>query len=685
MNDSKSYRCELKEGEMKELDMKKKSALYCLAKLQALALILVVPFTAGAQIGGPKDIKPNGGDKGAATGPKAPASFSQQFEKEGILVDFSIKAVEGDNKNPGLVAGSDAVVSFRLSDKRTGQPITGLHPNAWLSARGTNRALSDAECTDKVRTLMGGLLSVRADIDLNSYLMLTLNHDNTITFINPQVKFNVTKLESIITLPGPGSDWATSNDKEFLYVTMPQQSAVAVINTVSRKLVATIPVGEKSKPMRIAAQPDGRYVWVGLDDSPRVAVIDTASNKLAAIVTVGAGLHTLAFTQDSRFALVANSAADTISLIDAQKLANIAEIPVGKTPIPLAYSGASGFVYVAAINGATISVIDPAKRSVKKTIPVKRGVVALRFDPLGRYGFIVNQVDSTVSVLDASTNTIIGSAEVVKGPDQVVFTHRYAYIRGTGSESFSLIEVGAVAKNGKIAPVSVQAGRQPASASPQDIGVADMIQPTPAGNSVMIANAPDMTLYYYVEGMMAPMGTFQNYKRRPRALMLLDRSLSETAPGVYSLPIKLKGAGHFDVPVIIDQPRIVNCFQLDIAESSNHPAARLGASTAVEAMFDGNRFRPEQAVSLRFKLTDPVTKQPLTGVKDVRVMVFEPPGVWQQRQWAREIGGGVYEVKQTFPQVGLYKVMVQIPSHGVAFADLPATEVAVLQEAQAVK
>jgi hypothetical protein len=72
---------------------------------------------------------------------------------------------------------------------------------------------------------MAGMLSVRADIDLNSYSMLTLNHDNTVTFINPQISFSVTKLESIVALPGYGADWALSKNKDFLYLTLPHQSA----------------------------------------------------------------------------------------------------------------------------------------------------------------------------------------------------------------------------------------------------------------------------------------------------------------------------------------------------------------------------------------------------------------------------------------------------------------------------
>ncbi|HJQ70433.1 MAG TPA: YncE family protein [Blastocatellia bacterium] len=657
------------------------------ASTSAIVLSFILLFgsasAASAQIGGPKDIKSKEVKSEAAAAP-APSTVTQRYEKEGIVVDFSMKATAGpDGKQQGLVAGADAVLQFSVKDKHTGQPITGLHPKGWISSRASDRVPNEAECKDRIRALMGGLLSVRADIDLNSYVLLTLNHDNTVTFINPQISFNITKLENIITLPGAGADWATSKDRDFVYLTLPELSSVAVINTLTRKLVATIPVGEKVKPMRIATQPDGRYVWVGLDGTPAVAVIDAETMKLAATVPVGEGLHTIAFTADSRFAYVTNSAADTVTAIDTKSLTKAAEIAVGKTPVPVAYSGASNFIYAAALNGGAVSVIDPSSQKVVKTVPMKRGVVALRFDPSGRYGFAINQVESAISVIDASTNTVVGESQVVKNPDQVTFSDRYAYVRGTGSEKFSLIDLNTVAKTGTVAAVEIQAGRQPASALPDEIGVADMIAPIPEGNGAIIANTPDQMLYYYVEGMNVPMGTFQNYKRKPHALMLIDRSLSETAPGVYTSPIKLKQAGVFDVPVLVDQPRIANCFELKVAESPDGSGRKAVTSTAAEAMFKGASFKAGEATGLRFRLTDPVTKQPIVGLKDIEVLTFEPPGIWQQRQWAKEVGDGVYEISQTFPHKGLFNVLLRIASRGVRFNDLPYTSVEVFDSSAA--
>ncbi|HEX8560739.1 MAG TPA: YncE family protein [Pyrinomonadaceae bacterium] len=639
------------------------------AFVRALCLLAACAPAAAAQIGGPADTK-------TKAGAPAPASASGRVEKEGVRIDFTAAPREAGK---GLAAGEEALVTFSVRDARTGQPLAGVRPSAWVSSRKAEEPPNDEQCKDKIRTFMGGLLSARPDVDLNSYLLLTLNHDATISVINPLVSFSRTQLESLVTLPGVGADWALSDDKETLYVTLPDKSAVAVVSTITRKVLTTIPVGEGARPMRVALQPGGRRVWVGLDGSPRVAVIDAATHKLAGVVEVGAGLHQIAFTPDGKLAYVTNSSADTVSAVDAERLVKVADIPAGKTPVPVAYSAASRLVYVAAINGAAVTVIDPATQKVVREVPVRRGTVALRFDPTGRFGFAVNQVEGRVAVIDASAGEVAGEVEVVKGPDQVTFTDRYAYVRGTGSEKFSLVELSGVAK-GKFTAVDVTAGQKPPSALPAEIGVSDMIATTPEGNAAMIANTPDGMVYYYVEGMMAPMGTLSNYKRRPYAAMILDRSLNETAPGVYTVPVRLKGSGRFDVSVLTGQPRIAHCFQMEVAPSANEEK-KSGVSVALRALFDGRQFKAGEAVALRFRVTDSATGQPLKGLRDVQILAFEPPGVWQQRQWAQEVGEGEYEVSQTFPRPGLYKVMLRSASRGVTFADLQATSVPVVSGA----
>lgn len=597
--------------------------------------------------------------------------LAERLEKQGMAIDFSLQPVSSQQANDHLTVGSDAIATFKISDARTGQPISGMRPRAWITARHSEMVANEMECTDKVRSLASGNLAKQADIDLNGYRVLTLNHDKTITIINPLLSFNSTKLENIIVLPANGADWVLSKDRNFLYVTLPEASAVAVIDTTTRKLLTTVTMGEKTIPRHIAIQPDGRYVWVGFDDADQVIALDTVTHQIAAKIPVGKGRHKITFTADNRFAYFISSLANTVTAIDIRTLTKIADIKTEPTPVAIAYGPASKLVYIATPNSDGINVLDPdTQQMVSKITGVSPGIVALAFEPNGRYLFAVNQRTNTVHAIDSATHTIVASTPVVTEPDQITFSDRYAYVRGLGAEKFSLVDLTGL-RNNSITSLDIQAGRLAPSEASDHIGVADMIAPTPGGNAVLIANAPDRTLYYYQEGMMAPMGTFSNYKRIPLAIKILDRSLAETSPGVYTAPIKLSKSGRFDVPLLIDQPRVINCFQTSVAEPLGAKNPVVGIPLKIEPLFNDRRYVPNQPQTFRFKITDTTNNQPMPQLNDVQALVVERPGLWQQRRRLQEIEEGVYTFEQAFPHAGSYTVMLQIPSKGVRYPDLP--------------
>lgn len=170
----------------------------------------ISPF-AHAQTGVTTDLK-----KAAA---EPPSTITRRIEKEGVAIEFSLTTPPGSTGR--LVAGADAVATFRMTDARPGRPLTGVRPNAWLIALKPGEPTPDeAQCRERLRTLMSGSLSANTAIDLNRYLLLTLNHDNTVAFINPQVSFATTKLESLVTLPGRGADWALTSDGNLLLVSV---------------------------------------------------------------------------------------------------------------------------------------------------------------------------------------------------------------------------------------------------------------------------------------------------------------------------------------------------------------------------------------------------------------------------------------------------------------------------------
>lgn len=592
----------------------------------------------------------------------------QQFEQDGIRIEFSLRTVESQGKQEAQVRQT-ALAEFALRDSRTGQPLSLGRPKAWMNARLLETVAAERSCTDKIRSLASGQLGSRPDVDLNSYAIATLNHDKTITFINPHVAFAPTKLEHIISLPGVGTDWLLSRDGKILYVTLSEEASIAVIDTTTYRLIHTISTGVGSRPTRLALQPDGRAVWVGLDGTAQIAALDPETHAIVKTISVGEGPHTLAFSDDNSSLAVTNGVSNTISMIDLRTATVAASIASDNTPVAVSYGSAAKRFYVGSLNGMMIQVVDPASSKMVATIATQPGVVALRFEPTGRFAVAVNQLQSTISVIDSATNTIIGSTAVVKDPDQVTFTERYAYVRGIGSEKFSLIDL-ADLRRGKPAPVEIQAGQHAPSAAPEQLGVAAMIVPAPEGNTAMVANAPDQTLYFYQEGMMAPMGTFSNYKRMPRGILVLDRSLKEVSPGVYQAPVTFTKAGRYDVPLLIDRPRTMHCFQVSVQESANSGSVVAAARPPiVRPHFGSEPAKARVPIALAFTLVDPTTQQPMTGIRDVQVLLFEPPGTWQHRQHAREVEPGRYAITQSFPHAGEYRVMVQTLSKHLRYTD----------------
>ncbi|MFQ5653258.1 MAG: YncE family protein [Planctomycetota bacterium] len=387
-------------------------------------------------------------------------------------------------------------------------------------------------------------------------------------------------------------------------------------------------------------------------------------------------MHGIAFGDDGHLAFVTSSGANTVTVIDGETLEPVADIPVGRTPLAVAYSRAADLVYVANINDEHLSVIDPSSKSAVGKISTERGTVALRFDPEGRFGFIVNQTAGLVSVLDVATNSIVGGTSVVSEPDQVTFTEKFAYIRNLGSNKITMIDRDRLARE-QVVVVDVMIGQKPPVDLPAQIGVADMIVPTPTVGSVMIASAPDRSFYYYAEGMMASMGSFQAYKRFPRGILILDRSLQESAPGVYSTFIRPLRSGLCNVPCVVDQPRVVHCFELRVEAAEGEAAAPTGASVTVKYLFDKPRIRPGGDTKLTFRVLDSATGAPVEGLEDILVMIFKKPGVWQRRQRAKEIGDGAYEIVQSFPESGMHMMLVSIPSRGASFLDLPTVDLPV--------
>jgi hypothetical protein len=199
--------------------------------------------------------------------------------------------------------------------------------------------------------------------------------------------------------------------------------------------------------------------------------------------------------------------------------------------------------------------------------------------------------------------------------------------------------------------------------------LADGIAPAPGGTAVLVANPADRAIYYYVEGMAAPTGSFHNYGRQPRAVLVVDRGLRERRqPGSYETTARLPGPGRYRIPFFLDAPRVVHCFEVEVAPDPELAAARLrSAPVQVEPLAAERRVAAGSEVRLRFRLTDPASGAPATGVGDLLMMAYTVSGDWQTRQLAREVGDGIYEAAFVPPGAGGYAVIVECRSRHLPF------------------
>src|SRR5215204_363603 len=343
-----------------------------------------------------------------------PATAPQKIEREGVEVEFTIEPIEEPGKPSELMEAKEAIVRFKINDKATRTPLSGVKPSVWLTQRGESET-DPKECREKVQSFLQGSLRSRPDVDLNTYFLLALNEESNISVIDPLLGFGSSKLLTLVMLKSPGEDWAQKSSDEKLFVSMPLVNQVAVVDTNTWKIISNIDTG--MKPARVRLQPDERYLWVGNNSGEQtgVTVIDTTTLKVVARLATGKGHHEIDFSNENRFAFVTNQDDGTLSVIDIQKLTKITDLKTGTSATSIAFSPLGNSLYVLNAAEGSIAVVDARSRQIATRIQTKPGIKNLRFAPGGRWGFIPNPTENVVYVFDASTNRLAHTINVEKG------------------------------------------------------------------------------------------------------------------------------------------------------------------------------------------------------------------------------------------------------------------------------
>ncbi len=227
---------------------------------------------------------------------------------------------------------------------------------------------------------------------------------------------------------------------------------------------------------------------------------------------------------------------------------------------------------------------------------------------------------------------------------------------------------------GDLSVLTIPMGTKPAGTAGAPV-TADAIMSTPDGEALLIANPADDTVYFFTEGSQSALGGFQGHTLQPRAVQVVDRSLKEPAPGVYTGSVRLPQDGSLVVALLLDEPSLTHCFTFTARPSDDSldleaPSVDIDVLAGAAAVA-GSEHR------LRFELRNVDDGAVVSGLGDILAMVIQASGNWSARVVATADAQGTYTAAFTPPAVGLYSVIFSVPSQGLSFQNVPPVNIQV--------
>ncbi|MCA1778678.1 MAG: YncE family protein [Xanthomonadaceae bacterium] len=569
------------------------------------------------------------------------------IESGGLRVEATLKPLA--ESADGLQAEDPVELSldFRYAD--SGEPLIGAYPAAWLDLlAGDVDGSDETTCRQAIAQRVGGGLMSASEVDFNEYLVLTLDNEASVSVVDPRFSFGGSRLLARVPLDAPGVD-------------------------------ARLDVGRQ--PGRMAIQPDGAFLWVthGADGGQAtggVTVVDTRGLRILRQIETGTGPHDIAFSDDNRRVFVVNRGEQTVSVLSVAELRHLGDVKTGRFPTSVAWSKAGGLAWVAHADG-TLAAIDPETLAVSARInpypespPSRLGRVS--FEAQGRFAFVPAPDSRHVHIIDTARQQLIRTVEVEESPIEIGFSDQLAYVAHLGSPIVMALSLeGLDDPDGNTVAIEIPIGQGPTASAARPFGTASVV-PAPGAAAMLFAHGADRAVYYYMEGMAAPMGSFTTSRLEARALMVLDRSLREQQPGLYTGKAGLGRPGTHQLALFLDSPRWMGCFQVEVARNPELEARRLQRQPLVVELLPGQRqARPGQSLTIEVRLSDPNSGEPVSGIQDALGLTVLSPGVWQQRHDLAELGDGRYQLTFEPPESGVYYVSFASASRGLGFGKSP--------------
>jgi YVTN family beta-propeller protein len=216
--------------------------------------------------------------------------------------------------------------------------------------------------------------------------------------------------------------------------------AIAVIRTSDNRLVDSILLSPTADPGKIIFSPDGTKAYVTEYTSSAIDVFDVAKNQLTSTLPLLGSVHGLAISPDGTTLLAPNSGSSRASAVDTASGSVLASIPVGdmsggSTAFPefggAAVSPDGTRAYFTNLFSGNVTVIETASNTVLASVPSGAGPVGIVLSPDGSTAYVAGQNQNSVTVINTSTFATQGIALPRFGyPTSLAITPdgRYVYV-----------------------------------------------------------------------------------------------------------------------------------------------------------------------------------------------------------------------------------------------------------------
>jgi hypothetical protein len=249
-----------------------------------------------------------------------------------------------------------------------------------------------------------------------------------------------------------------------------------------------------------------------------------------------------------------------------------------------------------------------------------------------------------------------------------VFSRAYGFVRSLSNNTVSMIRLADIGGTGQVTVSQFEAGDRPPKDSPFLLP-SDLFATAVTEASTIVVSPGDANVFYYMEGMNAPMGSFGNYGHRPLSAIVADRTIKEAAPGEYISTVKIPADGNYQMILTLDSPQLIECFDFAAAINPNLARDELPLRIAYETR-SGALTPTGQEAKIRFTLNDTAKNGAPYSGDDVTVLTFRAPGQDRTEHKVKSLGDGKFEFAFTPNTSGAYYIYPSVRSQGLDYSKL---------------